>query len=108
MTPKKLDVWNQNKSSTTCQSKVLISSIYFKTEQVYLVIEIALKNNTTAHVFECDIDNGKGQLISKCPFGVIIWTKIPTKKFNKFLPQNLKSGEINKIKALSYNTIIYI
>ena len=27
----------------------------------------------------------KGQLISKCPFGVIIWTKIATKKFGKFL-----------------------
>ena len=26
----------------------------------------------------------KGQLISKCPFGVIVWTKIPTKKFDKF------------------------
>ena len=25
------------------------------------------------------------------------------KKFEKFLPLNLKSGEINKIKALSYN-----
>ena len=28
----------------------------------------------------------KGQLISKCPFGVIVWTKIPTKKFPRFLP----------------------
>ena len=28
----------------------------------------------------------KGQLISKCPFGVIVWTKITTKKFDKFLP----------------------
>ena len=28
----------------------------------------------------------KGQLISKCPFVVIVWTKIPMKKFNKFLP----------------------
>jgi hypothetical protein len=29
----------------------------------------------------------KGQLrISKCPFGVIVWTKIPLKKFDKFLP----------------------
>ena len=28
----------------------------------------------------------KGQLISKCPFGVIFWTKILTKKFDKFLP----------------------
>ena len=28
----------------------------------------------------------KGQLISKCPFGVIVWTKIPTKTFAKFCP----------------------
>ena len=28
----------------------------------------------------------KGQLISKCPFGVIVWTKIPTKFFPGFLP----------------------
>ena len=46
----------------------------------------------------------KGQLISKCPFGVIVSTKIPTKKF---CPRILKSCEINKIKALFYNTIIY-
>jgi hypothetical protein len=26
----------------------------------------------------------KGQLISKCPFGVIVSTKIPTKKFDNF------------------------
>jgi hypothetical protein len=30
---------------------------------------------------------GKGQLISKCPFDVIVWTKIPTKKFDKFCPR---------------------
>ena len=28
----------------------------------------------------------KGKLISKCPFGVIVWTKIPTKFFPGFLP----------------------
>ena len=28
----------------------------------------------------------KGQLVSKCPFGVIVWTKIPTKIFPRFLP----------------------
>ena len=28
----------------------------------------------------------KGQLISKCPFGVNVWTKIPTKFFPGFLP----------------------
>ena len=26
----------------------------------------------------------KGQLISKCPFGVMVWTKTPTKKFDNF------------------------
>ena len=27
----------------------------------------------------------KGQLFSKCPFGAIVWTKIPKKKIDKFL-----------------------
>ena len=30
---------------------------------------------------------GKGQLISKCPFGVIVWTKIPTKNLTNFCPR---------------------
>ena len=29
----------------------------------------------------------KGQLISKCPFGVIVWTKIPTKNVTNFCPR---------------------
>ena len=29
----------------------------------------------------------KGQLISKCPFGIIVWTKIPTKSFLDFCPE---------------------
>ena len=29
----------------------------------------------------------KGQLISKCPFGVMVWTKIPTKIFDNFCPR---------------------
>ena len=33
-----------------------------------------------------ELEFTKGQLISKCPFGVIVWTKIPTKKFPRFLP----------------------
>ena len=28
----------------------------------------------------------KGQFISKRPFGIIVWTKIPGKNFDKFLP----------------------
>ena len=33
------------------------------------------------------INSIKGQLISKCPFGVIVWTKIPTEKFDNFCPR---------------------
>ena len=29
----------------------------------------------------------KGHLISKRPFGVIVWTKRPMKKFDKFCPR---------------------
>ena len=29
----------------------------------------------------------KGQLISKCPFGFTVWTKIPTKLFLDFCPE---------------------
>ena len=29
---------------------------------------------------------GKGQIISECPYEIIVWTKIPTKKFPRFLP----------------------
>ena len=32
------------------------------------------------------VEIGKGQLISKCPFGVIVWTKIPTKNLTNFCP----------------------
>ena len=40
----------------------------------------------------------KGQLISKCPFGVIAWTKVPTKN----LTISALEFENHKIKAL-YN-----
>ena len=41
-------------------------------------------------------NSSKGQLISECLFDVLNFPKT-------FLPQNLKSGQINKIKALSYD-----
>ena len=44
------------------------------------------------------LTNPKGQLISKCPSGVIVWTKIPTKKFENFCP----GGQIEKIMTLYY------
>ena len=49
----------------------------------------------------------KGQLTSKCPFGVIVWTKIPTKKFPRFLPKPLRRGQIKKfIKPIMLISII--
>ena len=46
------------------------------------------KNRQMTTLKKCIPNNGstKGQLISKCPFGVIVWTKIATKKFPRFLP----------------------
>ena len=36
-----------------------------------------------------DATKTKGQLISKCPFGFIVRTEIPTKKFDRFCPKQL-------------------
>ena len=33
------------------------------------------------------MSSAKGQFISKCPFGVIVSTNLPTKKFDKFCPR---------------------
>ena len=40
----------------------------------------------TIQTVEKKIVETKGQLISKCPFSVIVWIPIPTKKFPGFLP----------------------
>ena len=43
-----------------------------------------------------------GEITTKGPYEMIVSSKIPTKLFPGFLPQNLKSGQIKKIKALYY------
>ena len=55
--------------------------------------EACIRKANTATVKLCDKEQfgvrepfPKGQLISKCPFGVIVWTKIPIKNFPGFLP----------------------
>ena len=48
------------------------------------------KNLNQGIVDKYSIISTKGQLISKCPFGVIVWTKIQTKNFLGFLPQPLQ------------------
>ena len=50
-------------------------------------------------LFACrnfEITEAKGRLISKCLFGVIVWTKKPTRFFPGFLPKPLKRGQIKK------------
>ena len=37
--------------------------------------------------FQSPKSKTKGQLISKCPFGIIVWTKMPTKLFLDFCPE---------------------
>ena len=44
----------------------------------------------------------KGQIISECPYEKIVYPKIATKKFPRFLPWPLRRGQIKKIKALYY------
>ena len=44
----------------------------------------------------------KGQIILKCPYEKIVYPKIATKKFPRFLPWPLRRGQIKKIKALYY------
>ena len=44
----------------------------------------------------------KGQLISKCPFSVIVWTKIPTNVFSRI------SALASKKRSNQKNCVIYI
>ena len=46
-------------------------------------LAVSISNNVSKEVKT----TVKGQLISKCPFGVMVWTKIPTKKFDNFYPR---------------------
>ena len=44
----------------------------------------------------------KGQIISECPYEIIVSPIRATKKFPRFLPWPLRRGQIKKIKALYY------
>ena len=46
----------------------------------------------------------KGQIISECPYEKIVYPKIATKKFPRFLPWPLRRGQIiNFIKPIVLN-----
>ena len=49
-------------------------------------------------VYKMSLLGSKGQVISEWIFGVLNFSK----KFDKLLPKNLKCGQPNKIKSLSY------
>ena len=61
---------------------------------------------------KCSIDIffDKGQLIYKCPFGIIVWTKIPTKLFLDFCPEFFCCflGASWKLFGLPGNLVCYI
>ena len=46
----------------------------------------------------------KGQIISECPYEIIVYPKIATKKFPRFVPQPIRRGQIkNFIKPMMLN-----
>ena len=54
--------------------------------KIYAKKHAEAKKNESQNVISPKKSPIKGLLISKCPFGVIVWTKIPTKFFPGFLP----------------------
>ena len=68
---------------------------YTKTKIIYLLI------------WELNKVVTKGQIISECPYEIIVWTKILTKKLPRFLPKPLRRGQIKKfIKPIMLISII--
>ena len=78
-------------------------------KKVRKAIEDAVNFFTSIHrslkIDQTPIDrlyHSKGQLISECLFDNLKFSK-NNEKFERCLPYNIKSGQINKIKATSYN-----
>ena len=57
--------------------------------------------NTNVHMAK--ILQAKGQIISECPYEIIVSPKIATKKFPRFLPWPLRRGQMKKNKG----TLLY-
>ena len=53
---------------------------------------------------DCILLPGKGQIISECPYEIIVYAKITTKKFPRFLPWPLRRDQTkNFIKPIMLN-----
>ena len=50
----------------------------------------------TLSVKQKALEKRKGQIISECPYEIIVYPKIATKKFPRFLPWPLRRGQIKK------------
>ena len=70
--------------------KVVLPFAIFAIGSVFAIIIITFEKCCLRKKKSCK--DCKGQLISKCPLGVILWTKIPTKIF-----PGLKRGQIKKV-----------
>ena len=66
-------------------TKVYKKKIFKVLKYIIARLSFPWKRSVPVAQLQSEEDSTKGQLISKCPFGVIIWTKIPTKKFDNFL-----------------------
>ena len=55
-------------------------------------------------IFTVDLTICKGQIISECPYEIIVYPKIATEKFPRFLTWPLRRGQIkNFIKPIMLN-----
>ena len=63
-----------------------------------LIIVVWEKISKTSPSASCWIAQSlvKGQIISECPYEKIVYPKIATKKFPRFLPWPLRRGQIKK------------
>ena len=96
-----------SKISDLAYSIETLASIGPETNMMYLawnsVVEHICFVPLTEMYFLCctqQLASIKGQLVS--PFGVIVWTKIPTKVFKDFCPSLLKEVEQKKMKRLYF------
>ena len=58
-----------------------------KAKNLAIVIRFLWLIITSSIKFYKKIRDVKGQLISKCPFGIFVWTKLPTKLVLDFCPE---------------------
>ena len=75
--------------------------LHFDNEILAVLIHIVqVKNSTTLSMSLKRVT--KGQLISKCSFGVIVWTKIPTNFLRSSALASKKRLNKKKIKTLFF------